>query len=158
MQYKNPGILKFKAELIGTPESPEGGYVYFPFSVEELFGVKGRVPIKATFNGIPYTGSMVKYGSSKHMILMLKSIRKQINKNIGDLIDVTVELDATERKIDLPKDVEIELNKYPNLLSYYNSLSYTHKKEYITWIEEAKKPETRVSRINKMLKMLEEKA
>jgi len=36
----------------------------------------------------------------------------------------------------------------------FEKLSYTHRKEFILWIEEAKKPETRARRVAKTLEML----
>jgi uncharacterized protein DUF1905 len=50
---------------------------------EKEFGTKGRVPIQATFDGVPYTGSLVKYSQPQHMLCLLKSIRKQIGKQPG---------------------------------------------------------------------------
>ena len=44
---------------------------------EEKYGVKGRVPVKVTFDGIPYTGSMVRMGTECHLLLILKEIRER---------------------------------------------------------------------------------
>ena len=49
--------------------------------------------MKATFDGVPYSGSMIKYGAPQHMLGVLKSIRDQIGKGPGDTIEVTVEKD-----------------------------------------------------------------
>ena len=57
---------KFKARIEGA--SVGGACVYFPYDVEEEFGTKGRVPVKATFDGVPYSGSLVKYGAPQHML------------------------------------------------------------------------------------------
>lgn len=44
-----------------------------------------------------------------------------------------------------------------NLSNYFNSLAISHQKEYLNWINEAKKPETRIKRIYKMIEMLKAK-
>ena len=82
---------KFKARI----ESAGGGgaLIFFPYDVEKEFGTKGRVPVKATFDGVPYSGSMMKYGAPQHMLGILKSIREQIGKGPGDVVDVTIEKD-----------------------------------------------------------------
>jgi Domain of unknown function (DUF1905) len=79
---------KFKAKI----ESGHGGgaYVLFPYDTEKEFAAKGKVPVKATFNGVPYSGSLIKYGNPLHMLGLLKSIREQIGKGPGDTIDVVV--------------------------------------------------------------------
>ena len=68
-------IYKFKAKI----QAGDGGgaYVLFPFDVEETFGTKGKIPVKATFNGVPYSGSLIKYGLPLHMLGMPKAIREQ---------------------------------------------------------------------------------
>lgn len=72
---------KFKARIEAA--SGGGACVYFPYNVEEEFGTKGRVPVKATFDGVPYTGSMIKYGVPQHMLGVLKALREQIGKGAG---------------------------------------------------------------------------
>jgi hypothetical protein len=65
---------KFKAKI----QAGDGGgaYVFFPYDTGKEFGTKGKVPINATFDGLPYTGSLIKYGNPLHMLGMLKAIRK----------------------------------------------------------------------------------
>ncbi|MBL7801127.1 MAG: DUF1905 domain-containing protein [Chitinophagales bacterium] len=147
-------VCRFKAKI----ETTEGGgaFVYFPYDVQKEFGIKGRVPVKATFDGVAYTGSMVKYGDPRHMLLVLKPIRAQIGKTGGDEVEVTVQHDVDERTIVMPKDFTDAL-KAEKLLTSFEQMSFTHRKEYITWIESAKKQATRESRIVKALEMLKEK-
>ena len=65
-----------------------GAGAYFPYDVEKEFGTKGAVPVQATFNGVPYSGSLMKCGPSQHMLGILKAIREQIGKQPGDLVEV----------------------------------------------------------------------
>jgi len=79
---------KFKA----TIQAGDGGgaYILFPYDTAKEFGTKGRVPVKATFDGVPYSGSLIKYGNPLHMLGLLKAIRQQIGKGPGDIIEVVV--------------------------------------------------------------------
>jgi hypothetical protein len=142
---------KFKAK-IGSA-SGGGAYILFPYDTEKEFGTKGKVPVKATFNGIPYTGSLIKYGQPQHMLGLLKAIREQIGKAPGDTIDVTIEKDVVPRIVEIPAAFE-KLLKKEGLLSAFEKLSYTHRKEYCRWITEAKKEETRSARLTKSIAML----
>jgi hypothetical protein len=142
---------KFKAK-IGSA-SGGGAYILFPYDTEKEFGTKGKVPVKATFNGVPYTGSLIKYGQPQHMLGLLKSIREQIGKGPGDTIDVTIEKDVVPRIVEIPAAFE-KLLKKEGLLSAFQELSYTHRKEYCRWITEAKKEETRLARLAKAIEML----
>lgn len=151
-QLKNPGVIEFSATIL----NPGGGgaYVEFPFDTEEHFGTKGRVPIKATFDGEPYKGSMVRMGTEKHIIIILKKIREKIGKQADDTVQVKVELDDEPRIITLPDDVKKQLDEFPKAAEMFNKLSYSHQKEYVDWINESKKEETRWNRTDKMIQKL----
>ena len=88
------------------------------------------------------------------MLIILKGIREQIGKTFGDEIQVSVELDTEERLIEIPKDLLKELKKDKQAKTFFDKLSFSHRKEYVTWINEAKKEETRQRRIVKTIEML----
>ncbi|MDR3227055.1 MAG: DUF1905 domain-containing protein [Prevotellaceae bacterium] len=81
--------FEFDAEIKKVPNI-DGAYVEIPFDVKATFG-KGRVPVNATFDGVPYRGSVVRMGTPCHIIGILKAIRNQINKQAGDIVHVTIE-------------------------------------------------------------------
>lgn len=151
-ELKNPGVVEFSAPII----DPGGGgaYIEFPFDTEELFGTKGRIPVKVHFDGQPYQGTMLRYGTEKHIIIIVKKIREAIKKQAPEWVNVKVELDNKTREISLPDDVQKSLEKNQTALNKFNHLSYTHQKEYINWILEAKREETRQNRIEKMIQNL----
>ena len=130
-----------------------GAFVDVPFDVEKAFGSK-HPKIKATIEGIPYRGLLARMGGEHHILIVLKDIRVKIGKTFGDKIKVTVELDAEPRVIEIPKDLLKELKKDKEAKVFFEKLSFTHKREYVTWIQEAKKEETRASRIFKTIAML----
>jgi hypothetical protein len=155
--YKNPGPLKFTAILQQGSQPNSWGYLEFPYDLKETFGVGNLVPFKATFDGrVIYRGSLAKMGGPKAMVLLRKDIRMAINKAPGDRVEVVVELDDKLRKVVLPSDARTALSK-AGQLELFEGMAYSHRKEYVRWIEEAKKPETRTNRIQKMTEMLAKK-
>ncbi|MEO8456221.1 MAG: YdeI/OmpD-associated family protein [Chloroflexota bacterium] len=155
-QYRNPGKLTFTGVINGA-EDNGGAFIEFPHDVQEMFGVKGRVPVKVIFDGHRYRGSMVRMGSERHLILMLKEIREKLGKGPGDSVAVTVELDVEERKIILPPDAR-EALRDAGVLQAFDKLAFSYQREHVMSIEDAKRPETRQSRIEKMVTVLREKA
>ncbi len=127
-----------------------------PLDVEAVFGKK-RVKIKATIDGAPYRGLMVRMRSPDHIIGVVKDIRQKIGKEVGDEVEVTVEEDIEPRVVTVPDDFQQILDDEPQAAKFYASLSYTHQKEYVQWIEEAKREETRKRRLQKAKTMLLEK-
>jgi hypothetical protein len=58
------------------------------------------------------------------------------------------------KEVKLPGDLSSALKKNKKEQEYFNSLSFTNKKEYIEWIVTAKKEETRTERINGTIERL----
>ena len=144
-----------KKSFTATIQNAGGGgaFVEIPFDVEKEFGSK-RPKVKAMIEGAEYRGTLVRMASEHHMLLILKGIREQIGKTFGDEIKVIVELDAEPRIVEIPKDLIKEFKKDKQAKTLFDKLSYTHQKEYVRWIEEAKKEETRQTRIIKTIEML----
>lgn len=147
-------MQKFNAE-IKKHGGIDGAYVEIPFDVEKVFGAK-RVKVKATFDGMPYRGSIVNMGGCV-MIGMTQAIRKAIGKQPGDMIEVTVEKDEEERTIEIPEDFSALLSQNAEAKAFYETLSYTNKKEYVRWITDAKREETRRTRLQKAVELLADK-
>jgi Bacteriocin-protection, YdeI or OmpD-Associated/Domain of unknown function (DUF1905) len=142
---------KFKATIEAAGSG--GACVLFPFDVEKEFGTRGQVLVKVAFDGVSYTGTMVKYGRPQHMLPMLKAIREQIGKGPGDTVAVVLERDESIRTVEVPPELA-KLLKKERLLPVFEKLSYTHRKEYCRWITEAKKEETRQTRLAKAIAMI----
>jgi hypothetical protein len=130
-----------------------GAFVEVPFDVEKEFGSK-KPRVKALIEGIPYRGTLVRMGTDCHLLLVLKSIREQSGKTFGDEVKVTVEPDMEERVVELPAELKKAFKVEKDAKAFFDKLSYTHQREYVMWINEAKKEETRQSRIMKTIEML----
>ncbi|HLY41010.1 MAG TPA: YdeI/OmpD-associated family protein [Terracidiphilus sp.] len=145
---------KFKALI--EDAGGGGACVLFPFDTEKEFGTRGQVPVKAMFDGVSYTGTMIKYGRPQHMLPVMKNIRAQIGKGPGDTVEVVVARDTSERAVEVPPEFA-KLLKKEKLLPFFDNLSYTHRKEYVRWITDAKKEETRTRRLAKAVEMMKAK-
>lgn len=86
---------KFESKIYASEVGKGGAYIIFPYDVREEFN-KGRVKVHATFDGIEYQGSIVNMGvknqdgSICYILGIRKDIRKQLNKDVGDSVVVTV--------------------------------------------------------------------
>jgi hypothetical protein len=132
-----------------------GAFVEVPFDVEATFGAK-KPRVKAMIEGVPYRGLLTRMGTDYHMLIILKGIREQIGKTFGDEVTITVEPDNEPRLIEIPEDLMQQLTKDKEAKAFFDKLAYTHQKEYVTWITEAKKEETRQNRIVKAIEMLKQ--
>ena len=88
-------MREFEA-VLQKADDMDGAYVAVPFDIREVYG-KGRLKVHATFDGLPYSGSIVNMGvknpdgSVCYIIGVRKDIRLKIGKQAGDVIKVTIE-------------------------------------------------------------------
>lgn len=85
----NPTIYEFDTTIRKVPDI-DGAYIEFPHDVREAFG-KGRVKVRATFDGEPYDGSLVRMKTPGHILGLPKAIRHKIGKQPGDTVHVTIQ-------------------------------------------------------------------
>ncbi|OGX84552.1 YdeI/OmpD-associated family protein [Hymenobacter glacialis] len=141
--------------ILEAGEVGEGGvFVVLPFSVQEAYGTRGRIPVQATFDGYPYQGSAIPLGDGYHGLLVLKQIRRAIDKTVGDSVRVTLSRDVAERKMEAPTDLAQQLAANPKAAAYFAKLAYTHQRDYVRWLEGAKKAETRAQRLTETVELL----
>jgi len=146
-------VYKFDAEL-KKHKDLDAPFIEFPYDVEKEFGTRGQVKVLVLFDGVKYRGSLVKMKHPCYWIGVTQAIRKKIGKQAGDTVHVALQKDDKPREVEIPADFKKILSANPNIAAFFNTLSYTHQKEYTRCIAEAKKEETRQRRLNKALEML----
>lgn len=145
-------IKKFKAVLENPEKELNIAFVFIPFDVKQEFGAS-RVKVKATFDGHPYRGLIVNMGHG-YILGVRKDIREAISKQVGDVVQVTIEKDEEERVVGVPAELNKLLAKNAKAKSFFDSLSFTNRKEYALWISSAKKEETKAKRLKEILTKL----
>jgi Bacteriocin-protection, YdeI or OmpD-Associated/Domain of unknown function (DUF1905) len=139
--------------ILKKPEGIEGAYILVPFDVPKVYGTKAQVKVWGTIDGYPYRGSIANMGEG-HCMVVKKEIRQAIGKSAGDKVKVVMEIDTEPRIVVVPEDFQQALENHTSVMEIFEQFSYTHKKEFVEWIESAKKQETRENRIKKAVKMI----
>jgi hypothetical protein len=135
-------------------ESGRGGgrWVEVPFDPKAVFG-QARAPVKGTVNGTPLRSRLAVYGGRTHLGLRA-DIRAAAGIDVGDSVEVVLELDEEPREIDVPEALAQALAGDPDARRVYDALAFTHRRKYAEWIASAKRAETRERRVVKALEML----
>ena len=116
-----------------------------PVDLKEIFG-RARPPLKVTVEGHTWRTTPGVYGGVAYIGLN-KDVRSAAGVDAGDRVRVTMELDTEPRTVAVPADLRSALEADPKAKAAFADLSFTHGREYVEWIEEAKRPETRARRI-----------
>jgi len=88
------------------------------------------------------------------MMGLNKEMRAGGKCKAGDIVEVVLQRDRDARVVEVPAEIQkvIAANKAAQMT--WESLSYTHQKEWVRAIGEAKREETKQSRIKKMMDAL----
>jgi bifunctional DNA-binding transcriptional regulator/antitoxin component of YhaV-PrlF toxin-antitoxin module len=135
--------------LLEKDENLDATRITIPFDAEKVFGAK-RVPIKISINGADYRTTIFRMGG-KYYVAVPKRFRAAAGVNGGEMITVEIERDTEIRMIVPPKDLAEALTENNEAKQIWEELSYTHRREFVTAIEDAKRAETRQRRVRKTI-------
>jgi hypothetical protein len=146
-----PPARRFRALV----ERGEGSVcaIQIDFDVEKAFGKRGRVPVRGTLNGAPFRGSLFPMGGC-HFMVVNRYLRAAAGVSGGETVPVVMERDDEPRTVEPPADFARALLGSKEAQAVWDKLSYTHRREHVEHIEEARKPETRQRRIEKSVTLL----
>jgi hypothetical protein len=128
-----------------------------PQDVIAKLGGKGRTPVNATFDGVSYRGSIVKMRGIM-MIGVTKAIMAEAGIGVGDTLHVVVENDDAPREVEVPEELTKAFRRAKGATAEWDRLPFTHQREYVEAILDAKKPETRARRVDATIEALLERA
>ena len=141
----------FRTKLNGDKlRADSSAYFTLPFDSREVWG-KAKVPVKVTINDYTWRSTVGNRGGKQYIVVNAEA-RKNAGVKAGDSVTITLELDSEKREIEIPLPLQKALGA--KLVQKLNALSFTHKKEFIVWLSDAKKEETRARRVEKMKQML----
>ncbi|MBV9437620.1 MAG: DUF1905 domain-containing protein [Acidobacteria bacterium] len=146
------GPFRFKVKLVGQPGSQVAA-LRPPFDVPTTFGTKARVPVRGTINGFAFRSSLCNMGDG-HFMAVNAQMRAGGSCKAGDTVDVVMERDREERTVEVPPAIKKVIATNKTAQKTWDSLSFTHKKEWVRAIQETKKEETKQARMAKMMDAL----
>jgi hypothetical protein len=120
-----------------------------PFDPKAVFG-KARAPVVVTINGYSYRSTIAHMGGPCFVPLR-ESNRKAAGVEAGVPVEVTLALDEDVRTVDVPDDLAAALDAIPGARATWDKASFTHRREYVEALLDAKKPETRAKRLEKAI-------
>jgi Bacteriocin-protection, YdeI or OmpD-Associated/Domain of unknown function (DUF1905) len=144
----------FTAEIESMNQG-RGAAAALPFDPKSTFG-RARAPVRVTVGEHePFRTTVAVYGGTG-WIGLRKDQLAEFGVGVGDPITMRVELDDGPREVEAPDELVSCLQAHPDARQAYESLSFTHRREYARWVAAAVKAETRERRAAKAVEMLRE--
>ncbi len=132
-----------------------GTFIEIPEELLAALGTKKRLPVHAMLNNYGYRTTVAVY-DGRYYLPVRKEIREAAGLTVNDPVTVTLVADTEPRTVQVPDDLAQAFAADREAQSAFERLSFTHRKEYVAWIQDAKRAETRDNRIAKTILMLRE--
>ena len=140
--------MRLRLELEGHGGNTAGFVI--PDSVVEELGGGRRPKVVVTIGPHTWRSSIANMGG-QFMLGVSMENRAAAGVSAGETLDVDIELDTAPRTVDVPEDLAAALAQSPALSQTWSTWSFTRQKEAARSLTEAKKPETRTRRLEKVL-------
>jgi hypothetical protein len=127
--------------------------VTLPFDPKAEWG-KVRAPVRGTIDSHPFSTTVARYGGVDYLAFR-REVREAAGVEVGAVVAIEVDLDTEERIVEVPEDLAAALAD-ARVRDAFDRLSYTHRREYVAWVEEARRAETRKTRIGRSVELLRE--
>jgi len=143
--------MRFRATVELGGKTATG--IEVPEDVVAALGSGSRAPVTVTIGGHTYRTTVARMGG-RFLIPLSAENRTGASVAAGDQVDVDIALDSGPREVTVPGDLVAALAQDDTARGTFDGLSHTHRKEWVRWIEEAKKTETRATRLAKTVESL----
>lgn len=142
-----------KLEIIGI-----NPFVFIPEDIlNHIFEQSGRnkspIPVKGTVNGKEFRQNLMKYLGEWRLYINLTML-KDSPKRIGEIIEVFVEYDNSDRTISIHPKLDQAIKESPVALQNFENLIPSRKLELIRYINNLKTEESILRNIEKIIRHL----
>jgi uncharacterized protein YdeI (YjbR/CyaY-like superfamily) len=136
-----------------VPRGPAAAVVLDDEQVAAVGEGKKRFPVVATVNDYTWRTTVARM-RGEALLGLNRAVRQEAGVEAGDKVEVRLELDTAPREVEVPEALAKALAEDDEARDAFEKLAYTHRKEFVRWIEEAKRDETRERRVSNTIAML----
>lgn len=145
-----------KLDIIGI-----NPFVFIPDEIlNEIFETSGKnkspIPVKGTVNGKEFRQNLMKYLGEWRLYINLTML-KDSPKRIGELLEIFVEFDNSDRTISIHPDLEKAIQENPVASKSFENLILSRKMELIRYINNLKTEAAKQRNIEKIIRHLKGK-
>lgn len=148
-------LVTDRISLRTTLDVPRKGWLYLYIPDDLLGGVRKRVWLKGTLNGKPFAATANPWKSDTHVITVNRQMRAALGIDGPVEVELRAEiLDEAVLDIEIPTDLIRALDAAPAARETFEALPPSHQKEFVFYLDEARRPDTRKARIEKSVRIL----
>ena len=147
----------FRTELVSGQKTPYDTWTFavVPDQIRRALGGKARIDVRGTVAGVAFRSTISK-GEGTYRFPVTREVRTAADVEVGDVVDVRIEIDTEPRRIEVPAELR-EVLEAEGLWNRFQELPPSHRRAWAQHVAEAKKPETRARRAQQAPKAIRER-
>jgi hypothetical protein len=130
----------------------DGTFIPVRLDVPAVFG-RVRAPVRVTLGGHTWRSTVMRYGTD-YVLPLSRANREAAGVQAGDAVTVALVSDDEPRAVAVPDDLAAALDAAPGARAAFDGCSFSHRREWVEWVTEAKRPETRERRVRGVLEQV----
>lgn len=153
----SPPVIRFQARLFRNPETAKNDspiLLSFPKWVSEKYPARGMTKVEGTINGHPFRAALEPNAPGSHWLRVNQAMLNGASVGAGDTVQLAILGPEPEPRV--PSDLRAALDPSQEAKMLWKDLTPTGRRDWIRWIESAKKPETRARRVRRTIEQLAE--
>ena len=155
MKPKPKQVAKsFNATLERVPSIENLVLIRIPFDVSNVWGARGRVPVKGEINGFAFRGALFPTREGYHCLSVNKRLRAGAIAAVGDTVHFRLEPDTAKRVATVPIELQRILNEDRSFHRWFNQLTFSTRSWICYWVVNVKSPASRLRRAEQVAEQL----
>jgi hypothetical protein len=154
---KTASKIRFKAKLLRPAATARGGswsFLILPKNASAKLPTRGMTTVTGTINGYPFRATLEPDGQRSHWLKVNGKMREAAGADAGDVVTLEIMSAGEEPEPRVPADLRKALAAAPKARALWSDITPIARRDWIHWITSAKRPETRVRRIDNACEML----
>lgn len=149
-------MIKFKTKLLQPAAAKSGSWSFLvlPKNASAKLPTRSMTSVEGTLNGHPFQATLEPDGASSHWLKVNKKLREAAGAKVGGVVTLDIAPTGKEPEPKVPADLRKALAATPQARALWSDITPIARRDWIQWITSAKRPETRVRRINNACEML----
>ena len=128
------------------PRGPAGALVFTDEQVAAMGDGAKTFPVTVTIGASTLRLRLARMGGES-LVGFSKGARAEAGVDIGDTVTFSISAESAPRTVEVPDDLAAALATDPAVAQAFETMAYTHRKEYVRWVSEARREQTRLDRI-----------
>ena len=154
---KTASKIHFRATIFRPTATAKVGswtFLTLPKNASAKLPSRGMTTVEGTINGFPFRATLEPDGQRSHWLRVSRKMREVAGAEAGDIVTLDITPVREEPEPRVPADLRKALAAAPKARALWSDITPIGRRDWIHWITSAKRPETRMRRIDNTFAML----